>query len=151
MLLNTAYGGYKQPQQLMALNYALALGAQFDVVVNLDGFNEVALDASENALQGVSPAYPRGWAMRVERFHDPALVEQVGLVAYLRARRAARAAGFAARPWRDSVTAGLVWALLNRLAAARVAGAERALNAFRPADRRYQATGPARPATEAAA
>jgi hypothetical protein len=151
VLLNTAYGGYKQPQQLMALNYALALGAQFDIVVNLDGFNDVALDASENAPQGVFPAYPRGWAMRVERFHDPALVEQVGLLAYLRGRRAGLAAGFAARPWRYSVTAGLVWTLLDRLSAARVAEARRALDAFRPADRRYQATGPARPATEAAA
>ncbi len=151
VLLNTAYGGYKQPQQLMALNYVLALGGEFDIVVNLDGFNDVALDAVENGPRGVFPAYPRGWALRVENFRDPALVERVGLVTYLRARRAGLAAGFAVPPWRYSVTAGLVWTLLDRLAAARIADARRALDAFRPADRQYQATGPARPATQAAA
>jgi hypothetical protein len=34
--------GHKQPQQIMAVNYLGCLGAEFDVVVNLDGFNEIA-------------------------------------------------------------------------------------------------------------
>src|SRR5262249_42955698 len=38
-----AAGGYKQPQQLLTLAYLLAQGARFDVVLNVDGFNEVAL------------------------------------------------------------------------------------------------------------
>jgi len=148
VLVNTAYGGYKQPQQLMALAWLLALGGELDVLVNLDGFNEVALDAVENAEQGVFPAYPRGWALRVERFADPRLVERVGAVAVLEGRQAALARGFRAAPWRYSVTAGLVWTLLDRRASAEVAEARRALNAYRPADRRFQATGPPRPATE---
>jgi hypothetical protein len=36
-------GGYKQPQQLLILNYILSLGQEFDFVINIDGFNEVAL------------------------------------------------------------------------------------------------------------
>jgi hypothetical protein len=55
---NLAQHGFKQPQQLMALTFALTLGARFDLVVNLDGFNEVAL-AEVNVLDGVHPAYPR--------------------------------------------------------------------------------------------
>lgn len=43
IVINFATDGYKQPQQLMILNYLLALGAEFDVVINLDGFNEVSL------------------------------------------------------------------------------------------------------------
>ncbi|MDQ2096531.1 MAG: hypothetical protein QQW96_02600 [Tychonema bourrellyi B0820] len=43
VVLNFANGGYKQPQQLLVLNYFLALGQEFDMVVNIDGFNEVAL------------------------------------------------------------------------------------------------------------
>ena len=40
-VVNFAIGGYRQPQQLMILNYFLMLGQKFDIVINLDGFNEV--------------------------------------------------------------------------------------------------------------
>jgi hypothetical protein len=38
-----SHEGYKQPQQLLLLSYFLSIGQTFDVVVNIDGFNEVAL------------------------------------------------------------------------------------------------------------
>ena len=38
-----AHEGYKQPQQLLVLSYFLSIGQTFDAVVNIDGFNEVAL------------------------------------------------------------------------------------------------------------
>ena len=38
-----SHEGYKQPQQLIVLAYFLSLGQQYDLVVNIDGFNEVAL------------------------------------------------------------------------------------------------------------
>jgi hypothetical protein len=38
-----SHEGYKQPQQLLVLAYFLSIGQTFDVVVNIDGFNEVAL------------------------------------------------------------------------------------------------------------
>lgn len=50
VLLNFAQGGYKQPQQLMALSYYLVAGQELDLVVNLDGFNEVALSARNDAM-----------------------------------------------------------------------------------------------------
>lgn len=40
-----AHEGYKQPQQLLTLAYFLSAGQPFDLVVNIDGFNEVALGA----------------------------------------------------------------------------------------------------------
>ncbi|MCT7983285.1 hypothetical protein NG796_08265 [Laspinema sp. A4] len=43
IILPFALGGYKQPQQLLILNYILSLGQEFDFVINIDGFNEVAL------------------------------------------------------------------------------------------------------------
>ncbi|UNU24209.1 hypothetical protein [Microcoleus vaginatus] len=43
VVLNFGNGGYKQPQQLLILNYFLALGQELDLVINIDGFNEVAL------------------------------------------------------------------------------------------------------------
>ncbi|OCQ91676.1 hypothetical protein BCD67_09215 [Oscillatoriales cyanobacterium USR001] len=51
IVLNFANGGYKQPQQLLILNYFLALGQKFDMVVNIDGFNEVALSNLNNKSQ----------------------------------------------------------------------------------------------------
>jgi len=38
-----AHEGYKQPQQLLVLAYFLSIGQRFDLVVNIDGFNEVAI------------------------------------------------------------------------------------------------------------
>ncbi len=57
-----ALGGYKQPQHLLALNYYLFLGAQFDVVINIDGFNEVVLSGVDNYAHGVYPYFPRLWS-----------------------------------------------------------------------------------------
>lgn len=51
VVLNFANGGYKQPQQLLILSYFLALGQKFDLVVNIDGFNEVALSNLNNKAQ----------------------------------------------------------------------------------------------------
>ena len=66
VFVNLAVSGYKQPQQLMTLNYMLVLGAQFDIVINIDGFNEAALYEAENADRHVFPAFPRSWQNRVE-------------------------------------------------------------------------------------
>lgn len=52
-VLSLASGGYKQPQQLMVLTYLLSLGAHFDVIVNLDGFNEVTLPIRDNLEVGL--------------------------------------------------------------------------------------------------
>jgi len=51
IVLNFGNGGYKQPQQLLVLNYFLALGQELDLVINIDGFNEVALSNLNNKAQ----------------------------------------------------------------------------------------------------
>src|SRR5262245_4757069 len=43
IVLPFAIGGYKQPQQLQVLSYFFSIGQDFDLVINIDGFNEVAL------------------------------------------------------------------------------------------------------------
>ena len=65
VFVNLALGGYKQPQQLMTLAYLLSLGAEFDLILNIDGFNEVALDEFENGAEKLFPAFPRGWRTRI--------------------------------------------------------------------------------------
>jgi len=51
IVLNFGNGGYKQPQQLLILNYFLALGQELNLVINIDGFNEVALSNLNNKAQ----------------------------------------------------------------------------------------------------
>jgi hypothetical protein len=60
-LVSIALGGFKQPQPLEALAYFLALGAHFDIVCTIDGFNEVALPYAENVPDEVAYHYPRKW------------------------------------------------------------------------------------------
>jgi hypothetical protein len=52
-----SHEGYKQPQQLLVLAYFLSIGQQFDLVLNIDGFNEVALGAL-NDQHGLDPSMP---------------------------------------------------------------------------------------------
>ena len=52
-----AHEGYKQPQQLIVLSYFLSIGQTFDLVVNIDGFNEVALSPL-NERQGLDISMP---------------------------------------------------------------------------------------------
>ncbi len=123
VIVNLALPGYKQPQQLLTLNYLLALGAHFDVVINLDGFNEVTLPLAENLRKGVYPFFPRNWFFRVQDY-DPATRLAVGELAYRLDLRRRRAELFARVPWRYSATAGLLWTVLDRRAQRAISGLE---------------------------
>ncbi|HYX30922.1 MAG TPA: hypothetical protein VE863_20455 [Pyrinomonadaceae bacterium] len=57
VVLPFAGGSYKQPQQLLELNYFTALGQDFDLVINIEGFNETAL-AYLNTRAGYDPSMP---------------------------------------------------------------------------------------------
>jgi hypothetical protein len=52
-----SHEGYKQPQQLLVLAYFLSIGQQFDLVINISGFNEVAL-SSLNDERGTDISMP---------------------------------------------------------------------------------------------
>jgi hypothetical protein len=56
-VLNYAHPSYKQPQQLMRLGYLFSLGYRPHAVLELDGFNEVALSL-QNLAAGIHPVYP---------------------------------------------------------------------------------------------
>lgn len=56
-LVSHARGAYKQPQQVALLAYLFSMGYRPDAVINIDGFNEVAIGLS-NARRGVNPNYP---------------------------------------------------------------------------------------------
>ena len=57
VVLSFAREGFKQPQQLETLAYFLSIGQKFDLVVNIDGFNEL-LDTQVNHNAGVDYSMP---------------------------------------------------------------------------------------------
>lgn len=141
-LVRLAEAGYKQPQQLMALAYLLSLGAHFDVLIVLDGFNEVALHGPENRDQGVFPAFPRKWLRWVDELSDPEVLRREGEIAYLARERADWAVRFDGPLARHSPLANLVWRARDRRLAAQSFAAERWLQEWEPPEAPYRLTGP---------
>ncbi len=86
-IVHAALDGYKQPQQLIQLAFLFGLGARFDAVINLDGFNEVALPFAENVPAGVYPFYPRNWHLFSKQGFSAELAHAVVRVDDLAQRR----------------------------------------------------------------
>jgi hypothetical protein len=76
--------GYKQPQQLLALTYFLSLGAEYDLIINLDGYNDIVLPVTDNYSFGVNPFFPRAWNLRISRQPSKKILTVIGEVRYVR-------------------------------------------------------------------
>ena len=113
-VLTVAMGGYKQPQQLIALAYLLSHGAQLDAVVNLDGFNEVALPEAENLTRGVNPFFPRNWYQRTLEVEDRLALRQIGKIVWMQEKRRRWATACQRLPgW--SALGNTVWRAIDRV------------------------------------
>lgn len=138
-----ALGGYKQPQSLLALDYALARGERFDLVLTLDGFNEVALPPGENLRMGVNPFYPRSWNVLASTVLGPRVLRLSGEIAYLEGRRASWA-GLCDGAFAWSSLCHVVWQAEDRRLDRRVSELDRRLLAEK-ARRSFALDGPAFP------
>lgn len=132
--------GYKQPQQLMTISYLLSLGAEFDAVVNIDGFNEVALHLAENAQTGTFAAFPRHWYYQIVDLPQSLSDEYQ----YLRVRRRRLAELFSRPGLRHSVTSNLIWLMRDRQLSHDVYAAHESMMEAAPKRANAAATGPAR-------
>ena len=83
-VVTLGFAGYKQPQQLLALAYFLSLGAEYDLIINLDGYNEIVLPVTDNYNVGVNPFFPRNWNLRISRQPSKKILVVIGEVRYLR-------------------------------------------------------------------
>jgi len=141
-----AMGGYKQPQQLMSLSYLLSLGAHFDIVINLDGFNDITLAPVDNLPQQVFYSFPRAWMVRVHSFNSPELISLVGEISLLEKRRQDRAGMFSIPLLHYSVIANIVWKKLDGMFSLELGERRMALQQHQVRNERhpgYLATGPA--------
>jgi len=125
--LNLAVGGYKEPQQLMTVAYLLALGGEVDIVINLDGFNDVTMHPTENAAAGVPLAYPRRWDQRVEGLFQGGTLRLMLQRVDVERRRAGLAGAFSAAPLRASNAANAVYLALDRRLERELGATDRAL------------------------
>ena len=148
VLVRLAANGYKQPQQLMALSYLLALGAEIDIAINLDGFNEVALAPCYNLTNGVCPIYPINWHLWVAEVPNPARRLRLGKIGLLYHQRQSWARAFTRVPLCGSVTGQLLWKLRDRSLASAQARETLALQRAPTAGTPDCATGPAYPAAD---
>lgn len=109
-----AMGGFKQPQQLMALNYFLVLGAEFDWWINLDGFNEIVLPVSDNLPAGVSLDYPRNWHLYAQEAPGRELVLKMGEFARAEVQKERLRGLFSHAVPSNSVSLLTLWEILDR-------------------------------------
>jgi hypothetical protein len=112
-LLSTALGGYKQPQQLLILSFFLSLGAEYDVVVNFDGFNEID-GPNDNLLDGVNPFFPHNWNLQARQGLDPEALSHFARTEAIRAKRRTLRHWFAHQPLPHSAFALALWDLLDQ-------------------------------------
>jgi hypothetical protein len=139
-----ALGGFKQPQMATTLVYLSALGRRFDAVIELDGFNEVALSFDDYKKRRLFPAFPRDWDHLVVQSPDVEEQMRAGRVAYLLQWRARLARWFSRRPLSWSVTAALVWKSVHRLVGRDLARAREELTLPSGPEDDYRRRGPFR-------
>ena len=143
VVINFALGGYKQPQQLMILNYLFALGAEFDIVIALDGFNEVALPAADNIPNKVNPFYPRGWDRRTAHAIDSETVRLLGYRETIKLSRKEWAERFTRDRLYLSPTLFLIWQLQDRRRAKTIHETNKRIGAQETRAQSYTMRGPA--------
>lgn len=142
-VVRVALGGYKQPQQLLSLTYLLSLGAHFDIVINLDGFNEVALPPVDNITNNVSPIFPRNWHWQSEKLMSNQTKSLIGIIRYLREKREKYASTFNKRIVRYSNVMNLIWIISDRLLVDRIKEKQIALSSsMNKGSNNYERSGP---------
>ena len=112
-ILPLAVNGYKQPQQLTMLAYLMTLGAEFDIVINLDGLNEIALPAIDNVPMGVFSAFPRQWGTVITTAESVEVKRRIGYATYLRLATRDSARFFDRWPLKHSRISLVAWKILD--------------------------------------
>lgn len=111
VFVRLALGAYKQPQQLQALTYLLALGGELDIAVNIDGYNDVGLfEPNERRF----PFFPEYWDKMLGAFSSRAELSLIGRIEALKEERESLLQFLATSPAGRSRTVKLVCAFWDR-------------------------------------
>lgn len=110
-----ATAGYKQPQQLLSVAYLLSLGARIDLLINIDGFNEMVIPLTENQPEGISVFYPTMWKDLTDDLGDSRQRVLIGELSLVDTARTSLARWFSWPGVDWSMTANLAWFLLDNV------------------------------------
>lgn len=113
-VVSLAVPGHKQPQQLMMLTYLLSLGGEFDIIINLDGFNEIALPYASNVPSKVFPGYPRRWKIQIQQISNPKKAALIVEMDALQTHQKKLRSFMRNSSFRESVFALTIWELYDR-------------------------------------
>ena len=142
-----AAGGYRQPQPLMLLNMYYAMGAEYDLIISLDGFNDVTIGPIEYKWNKTHPIYPRSWVARVANRVSPELVILQARKLDLQDTHRSRAR-LLTNPWcRNSPMWNLIWRILHSRFLSEESALSTQMNSVsssddKPRDFRYEELGP---------
>jgi len=101
--------GWRQPQQVMALTWLVALGGELDLLIDLDGLEGVLRAGVDDGGPESFPSYPRRWPERVGRPADPATRFVLGRWSIATGDRVDWAKAMDAGPTHWSIAANLLW------------------------------------------
>ena len=142
-MILVALPGFKQPQQLMSLNYFMALGAEYDLVINLDGFNEVALPHSDNLPFGVFPSFPRHWNVLARKAINTKVLHLLGKRTFEENLRESNRHWFSESIWRYSSFGLFMWGFMDNKKALKLYGLEQETrSAVKELGKDFQSVGP---------
>ncbi|MEZ5147756.1 MAG: hypothetical protein R2759_11970 [Bacteroidales bacterium] len=142
-IISLALGGFKQPQQLLSVNYMMALGAEYDIVINLDGFNEIVLPLSDNLPFKVFPSYPRHWNIYSRKKLDQRVILQMGKQAELHEKRESSRRRLANSIFRQSNFVLFLWKISDQQKNNKILQVEAELRRnIENKESDYQSTGP---------
>jgi hypothetical protein len=140
--VHLALDGGKQPQQLMILNYLLTLGAEFDIIINLDGVNESALPGMDNVPFGVSAAFPRKWNILLAGVGSRHMMLAVGHLMVLKRQKHDCAIWYDSFPLRYSPTGLLLWSIRNNRYDRLLIERQEAISRLSEQEGRFDTSGP---------
>src|SRR5262249_43292476 len=118
-----------------ALSDILSRCGHIDLVIAVDGFNEIALpEAHGNLPDGISPFYPQHWRQLAESQLYPGQMSAIAKLQYATALRAILAKNFARPVVRHLVTANLIWRVADEQLQNAAARYRKALDEQPPTD-----------------
>jgi hypothetical protein len=112
VVLNMAQGGVKEPQQLQILTYFLSMGQRMDLVINIDGYNEVALGGNNHNV-GIHASMPfSGYILPLVALMDVTTNDRKSLILW---GEIARFKDYASRigVWQDRMPLASAYSVLN--------------------------------------
>ncbi len=118
-VFSLAVGAWRQPQQTLAVAYFNSLGVRMDLVINLDGFNEIAVAPGQAGRHSI--LYPRFWPELTSHVRTGEEGERIGRITQLRSVRQGLARSTSGRALGRLASVGILWRGLDRFLAARLA------------------------------